>query len=328
MASYIGRRKFLATLGGAAAWPLAARAQQTAMPIIGLLSPESATTGNINGLRDGLRELGYVEGRNIRFEYRWAEGRYEQLPDLAAELVRLKVNVIVAFVTQAALSAKSATGTIPIVMVGVGDPVQAGLIASLAHPGGNVTGTSSLSAEIVGKQFQLLKEIIPNVSRFAAIWNPANPVWQALQLKQAEAAARALGIELQTLEAKTPNEFEAAFEIIHREGTRALVILIDPVYMTHYRSLVELSLKGRLVATMGFRAFADAGGLMSYGTNLTDQYKRAAVYVDKILKGAKPADLPVEQATKFELVINLKTAKAIGIEMPTSVLLLANEVIE
>jgi putative tryptophan/tyrosine transport system substrate-binding protein len=322
------RREFVTLLGGAAAWPLAARAQQPAIPVIGLLSPESATTGNVNGLHEGLRELGYVEGRDIRFEYRWAEGRYEQLPDFAAELVRLKVDVIVAFVTQAALSAKSATGTIPIVMVGVGDPVESGLIASLAHPGGNVTGTSSLSAEIVGKQFQLLKEITPNASRFTAIWNPANPVWQALQLKHAKAAARALGIELQILEAKTPNEFDAAFETIDREGIRALVILLDPVYMTHYRSLVGLSLKRRLIATMAFRAFADAGGLMSYGTNFADQYKHAAVYVDKILKGAKPAGLPVEQATKFELVINLKTARTIGIEIPTSVLLLANEVIE
>jgi putative ABC transport system substrate-binding protein len=320
------RREFITLLGGAASWPLAARAQQPAIPVIGLLSPESATTENISGLHEGLRELGYVEGRDIRFEYRWAEGRYEQLPDFVAELVRLKVNVIVAFVTQAALSAKSATRTIPIVMVGVGDPVQAGLIASLAHPGGNVTGTSSLSAEVIGKQIQLLKEIIPNVSRFAAIWNPANPVWQGLQLKQAEAAARALGIELQTIEAKTPNEFDAAFETIDREGTRALVILLDPVYMTHYRSLAELSLKRRLVATMTFRAFADAGGLMSYGTNFADQYKRAAVYVDKILKGTKPADLPVEQPTKF--VINLKTARAIGVEIPRSVLLLNNEVIE
>ena len=322
------RREFITLLGGAASWPVAARAQQPAIPVIGLLSPESAATVNISGLHEGLRELGYVEGRDIRFEYRWAEGRFEQLPDFAAELVRLKVNVIVAFVTQASLSAKSATRTIPIVMVGVGDPVEAGLVASLAHPGGNVTGTSSLSAEVVGKQFQLLKEIIPNVSRFAAIWNPANPVWQGLQLKQAEAAARALGIELQTIEAKTPNEFDAAFETIDREGTRALVILLDPVYMTHHKTLAELSLKRRLVATMTFRAFAEAGGLMSYGTNFADQYKRAAVYVDKILKGTKPADLPVEQPTKFELVINLKTARAIGIEIPRSVLLLADEVIE
>ena len=298
------------------------------MPVIGLLSPEGPTTGNVNGLHEGLRELGYVEGRNIRFEYRWADGNFDRLPELAAELVRLNVDVIVSFVTQAAVSAKRATATIPIVIVGVADPIGAGLIAALAHPGGNVTGTSSIATQIVGKQFELLKEIVPNASRFAALWNPANPVFQAQQVKQAEEAARALGVGLQLFEAKAQNEFDAGFTAINREGYRALVILIDPLYMSHLRSLVELSVKGRFIATMGFSPFADAGGLMSYAPDYADSYRRAAVYIDKILKGTKPADLPVEQATKFEFIVNLKTARDLGIDMPTSILLRANRVIE
>jgi putative ABC transport system substrate-binding protein len=247
---------------------------------------------------------------------------------LAAELVRLNVDVIVSFVTQASVSAKRATATIPIVIVGVGDPIGAGLIASLAHPGGNVTGTSSIATQIVGKQFELIKEIVPNVSRFAALWNPTNPVYQAQQVKQAEDAARALGVELQLFEAKAANEFDAAFTAIDRQGYRALLILIDPLYMSHVRSLVEHSVKGRFIATMGFSPFADLGGLMSYAPDYADSYERAAAYVDKILKGAKPADLPVEQATKFEFVVNLKTAKDLGIDMPTSILSRADRVIE
>jgi putative ABC transport system substrate-binding protein len=323
------RREFIMLLGGAAtAWPLAARAQQARMPVIGILSPEGPRTGNINGLHAGLRELGLFEGRNIRFEYRWADGKFDRLPDLAAELVRLNVDVIVSFVTQASLSAKRATATIPIVIVGVADPIGAGLIASLSHPGGNVTGTSSIATEIVGKQFQLLKEIAPDTSRFAALWNPADPVFQAQQVKQAEEAARALGIKLQLFEAKAADEFDAAFASIDREGYRVLMILIDPLYMIHFKSLAEHSVKGRFVATMGYRPFANAGGLMSYAPDYADSYKRAAAYVGKILKGTKPADLPVEQATKFEFVVNLKTARDLGIEMPTSILLRANSMIE
>jgi putative tryptophan/tyrosine transport system substrate-binding protein len=323
MALYIPRRRFLTGLGGAAvAWSVAARAEGPAVPVIGVLSPQSpAATGDIEGLRAGLRELGYVEGQNIRFEYRWAEGNFERLPDLAAELVRLKVDVLVTVVTQASLVAKKATAMTPIVMVGVADPVGLGLITSLAHPGGNVTGTSSMAAVLAGKQLQLIKDVIPDVARVAVLWNPGNLAFQTLQVTEAKAAAKILGIELQVLEARAPNEFDAAFGAIDREGTRALIILVDPLFVINSRRLVDLSVKGHLVTVTGSRRFVDAGGLMSYGPDYYSISKLAAVYVDKILKGAKPSDLPVEQPTKFEFVLNLKTAKALGIDVPTSVLL-------
>jgi putative tryptophan/tyrosine transport system substrate-binding protein len=298
------------------------------MPVVGILSPEGPRTGNIEGLYAGLRELGYIEGRNITFEYRWANGSHEKLAEFAADLVRLRVDVIVAFVTPSSLAAKRATATIPIVMVGTADPVGIGVIASLAHPGGNVTGTSSIAADTVQKQFELLREIIPDASRFHVISNPGNLAFQTLQINQAKAAATSLGIELQFHEAKAPDLFPSVFEDIARDGSRALVILIDPLYMVHYQALVEYSVKGRYVATMGFRPFAEAGGLMSFAPNYADQYKRAAVYVDKILKGVSPADLPVEQATKIELVVNLKAARKLGINMPTSILLRADQLIE
>jgi putative tryptophan/tyrosine transport system substrate-binding protein len=320
------RREFISLIGGAAASPLAARAQQPKMPVIGLLSPESSTSTDVDGLRAGLRELGYTEGRNIRIEYRWSNGNFEQLPALAEELVGLNADVIVTFVTQASIAAKKATATIPIVMVGVAEPIGSGLIASLAHPGGNVTGTSSVATDVVSKQFGMLKQLSPGVTRIAALWNPADPVFQAQQLRQTEAAAQELGIELQLLEARRPNDFDAAFAAI--EGTRTLFILIDPLFITHFRALAELSVKRRLIAIFGYRTFADAGGLMAYGPNYSDLYKRTAAYVDKILKGAKPADLPVEQPTKFEFVINLKTANALDITVPPVLVATADKVIE
>jgi putative ABC transport system substrate-binding protein len=213
-------------------------------------------------------------------------------------------------------------------MVGVADPVGVGLIGSLARPGGNVTGTSAMSAELVGKQFQLLREIIPSASRIAALWNPANSVFQELQVRQAEVAARATGVALQLLEARAPEEFDTAFAAIDREATRALLILVDPLFLSHLRILVDLVVKRRLAAIYGARIFADEGGLMAYGPSYFDSFKRAAAYVDKILKGAKPADLPVEQPTKFEFVINLTTAKTLGIDVPPTLLSLADEVIE
>lgn len=298
------------------------------MPVVGVLSPEGPKTGNIEGLYAGLRELGYIEGRNIAFEYRWANGSHEKLAEFAADLVRLRVDVIVAFVTPSSLAAKRATATIPIVMVGTADPVGIGVIASLAHPGGNVTGTSSIAADTVQKQFELLREIIPDATRFNVISNPGNLAFQTLQINQAKAAATSLGIELQFHEAKAPDLFPSVFEDVARDGSRALVILIDPLYMVHYQALVEYSVKGRYVATMGFRPFAEAGGLMSFAPNYADQYRRAAVYVDKILKGVNPADVPVEQATKIELVVNLRTARKLGINMPTSILLRADQLIE
>jgi putative tryptophan/tyrosine transport system substrate-binding protein len=326
----IGRRRFLTGLGSsmAVALPVATRAQGPTMRLIGVLSPESAIKSEVEGLRVGLRELGYVEGQNVRFEYRWANGRFERLPDLAAELIRLKPDVIVTVVTQASLVAKKATATIPIVMVGVADPVGVGLIASLARPGGNVTGTSSQASILAGKQLELLKEVAPSATRIAALWNPANLAFQTLQVTEAKAAAEKLGIELQLIEARAPNEFDAAFAAIDKERARALIILLDPVFFLNFGRLVDLSTKRRLVTVTGYRAFADAGGLMSYGPNYYSIYKLAAVYVSKILKGAKPADLPVEQPTTFELVVNLKTAKALGIDLPTAVVARADAVIE
>jgi putative tryptophan/tyrosine transport system substrate-binding protein len=324
------RRDFMSLIGAAATISLVERtqAQQQPIPVIGILSPEAATVPDVQGLREGLQELGYVEGRSIRYEYRWSNGNFEKLDGLADELVQLKVNVIVAYGTKASLAARKATATIPIVMVGTGDPVDAGLVASLGHPGGNVTGTSSLGAAVAAKQLALLKDTVPNTSRFAGLWNPANIAFQTLQVKEAKDAARALGIELQLYEAKAPNEFAASFAAIERDGIRALRVLLDPLFLNNFRTLVELSMKGGLVTMTGHRTFAEAGGLMAYGTNFFDQYKRAAVYVDKILKGIKPADLPVEQATRFEFVINLKTAKVLDLTIPPGVLAIADEVIE
>jgi putative ABC transport system substrate-binding protein len=322
------RREFIKLIGGAAAWPLTARAQRDVMPVVGVLSPESPTTSFAGGLRAGLQELGYVEGQNIRIEYRWGHGNFDQLPDLAAELVRVEVNVIVAFVTQASLVAKKATATIPIVIVGVADPIDVGLIASLARPGGNITGTSSQAAEIVGKQLGLLKDTIPHLSHVAALWNPANRVFQAIQVKAVEDAAITIGVKLQLVEARAPADFDAAFAAIDRQGTRVLLILADPLFSTHYHALAEFSERRRLVAMAATRNFTDVGGLMAYGPNYFEMYKRAATYVDKILKGAVPGDLPVEQPTKFEFVINLKTAKALGLTIPSGILAIADEVIE
>ena len=274
----------------------------------------------------GLRELGYVEGQNISNEYRWADGNFERLPALAAELVGLKVDVIVAAVTQASLAAKNATRTIPIVMVAVANPVDSGLIASLARPEANITGTSVMNDEVVGKQLELLKEILPKISRVAAMWNPANPVFQKLQLRAVEATARTLNVSLQKVEARNQDEIERAFKAIAKERTRALHVLPDPVFTTHRGRIADLALKLRLPAVSGTKEYADAGLLMSYGPSFPESYRRAAIYVDKILNGAKPADIPVERSTKFELVINLKTAKQIGLTIPQSVLYRADRV--
>ena len=325
------RREFIMMLGSAAALPLAARAQPTAkVPRIGWLSPGSATSDEnfLGSFRDGLRELGWEVGQNIAIEPRWAEGKFERLPDLAAELVRLKVDVIVASVTQASLAAKHATTTIPVVMVGVGDPLGSGLVDSLARPGGNVTGPSSMLAEASVKQLALLKETVPRASPVAVLWNPANPVWQKSALRETEAAARAMGLRLQLLGARGPDELEEAFAGMTRERAGALFVPADIIFVRHARQMAELAARHRLPAMYGFREHVEAGGLMSYAPNVPDLFRRAATYVDKILKGAQPADLPVEQPTKFELVINLKTAKALGITIPQSVLQLADEVIQ
>ena len=323
------RREFIALVGGAVvAMPLAVSAQRSGIAVVGVLSPEWPKTGNVDGLIEGLRGLGYVEGRNIRFEYRWAEGKYDHLSDLAADLIRLKVDVIVAFVTKAAEVAKNQTGTIPIVMVGVADPVGAGLATSLAHPGGNVTGTSSMAVALVGKQLELLKLVAPDCTNIAAMYNPTNVTFQTLQVKEAKRASEALGLQLRFLEVREPSEFEAAFDTVARERIGVLLILADPLFFANSKQLAELSIKSPLITMTAYRTLAEAGALMSYGPNYFDSYKAAATYVDKILKGDKPADLPIDQSSRFEFVVNLKTAKMLGIEIPASVLGFATEVIE
>jgi len=325
------RRDFIAMLCSAAVLPLAAHAQQIAkVPRVGWLSPGSATSDEnfLASFRDGLRELGWVAGQNIAIESRWADGRFERLPDLAAELVRLKVDVIVANVTQASLAAKRATGTIPIVMVGVGDPLGSGLVDNLARPSGNVTGPSSMLAEASAKQLALLKETVPGASPVAVLWNPANPVWQAAALKQTDAAARALGLRVQLVEARGPDELDGAFAAMTRERAGALFVPADIIFVRHAQRMADLAAKHHLPAMFGFREHVEAGGLMSYAASFAVMFRRAAAFVDKLLKGAKPADLPVEQPTKFELVINLKTARALGLTVPRSVLLRADEVIQ
>lgn len=315
--------------GFLAASASSAAAQGSRTPLIGLLSPAGPNTGWFaEGFRQGMKELGYIEGQNIRIEFRWAHGQFERLPSLAAELVQLNVDVIVAAVTQASLAAKGETPTIPIVMAGVGDPVGVGLVASLARPGGNVTGTSNMSADVVGKQLELLKEVDPAASRVAVLWNPANAEFQSRQRREAEAAAERFGMQLQFFDARGPQELDAAFAAIREVNHRALLILGDPVFTLHRAAISELVAKARLIAVSGNREFVEAGGLMAYGPSYFQASRRAAAYVDKILKGAKPADLPIEQATNFETLVNLKTARAIGVELPQALLARADEVIE
>ena len=315
-----------ASLGTAAAQP------PEKVPRVGYLNPGSSSDPlrqrRLEAFRQGLRELGYVDGQNIAVESRWAEGQYDRYPALAADLVRLKVDVIVAQSGAATQAAQQATRTIPIVMSLVLDPVGIGLVPSLARPEGNVTGTSFMGPDLVGKQLQLLKEVVPKVSRVALLRNPANPA-SAQGLRDAEAAARALGVRLQALEAQDPQEIDSAFAAMTRERAGALLIFPDSFFATQRRQIAELAVKRRLPAIHGGTPeYGEAGGLMVYSPNILDLERRAATYVDKILKGAKPADLPVEQPTKFELIINLKAAKAIGLAIPPSVLRRADQVIE
>jgi putative ABC transport system substrate-binding protein len=311
---------FAVSLAPAAAQPL------EKVPRVGFLGPRTRSndTGLVDAFLQGLRDLGWVEGKTIVIEYRWAEGRSDRLPDLAAELVRRKVDVIFAGNTSVAVAAKNATGTIPIVMATGGDPVGLGLVASLARPGGNVTGLSfSVGTDIVGKWLELLKETVPKVRRVAVLSNPANPS-HALAIESVIVAARAAGVQLQLLEARGPNEFDNAFAAMARERAGALLVMLG----FHRARLSDLAAKSRLPAMYGSREYPEAGGLMSYGANFRHSFHRSATYVDKILKGAKPADLPIEQPAKFELVINLKTAKLLGLTVPPSLLLRADQVIE
>lgn len=323
------RREFILLTGSAALCSFSAHAQQAGkVPRIGYLGVTSASDrpALLDAFRQGLRELGWIEGQNIVIDYRFAEGRLDRLPDLAAELVRLKVDVVVSLGTQGVTAAKNATRTIPIVMIGV--PVGIGLIASLARPGGNITGVSgSAGLEIVTKQLELLKETVPNIRRVAILSNPANAYHQ-LALKELSMAAQLSGVQLQLLEARGPNEFDGAFAAMAKEREEALLVLSDVIFNDHRARIVDLAAMNRLPAAYGIRESVEAGGLMSYGPSFLDFYRRSTAYVDKILKGAKPADLPVEQPTKFELVINLRTARTLGIEIPPTLISRADEVIE
>lgn len=299
-------------------------------PRIGFLSPgtpEGAAT-LLAGLRQGLREYGYVEGTNVVIESRFAHGQFDRLPDLARELIGLPVDVLVTNVTQASIAAKDNTKTIPIVMVGVSDPVASGLISSLSRPGGNVTGTSGMFSEAAGKRLELLNESVPGIRRVAVLWNPANRVFQLQLIRETEAAARLLGIQLQMVEARDLVSIERAFATISRERVSGLNVLPDPTLGAHASKIAALAEKARLPSVSGSGTYADAGGLMSYAPSLPELARISGGYVAKILKGAKPAELPVEQPTKFELVINMKTAKQLGVTIPQSLLARADRVIQ
>jgi putative ABC transport system substrate-binding protein len=326
----ITRRAVLATVtGGLLAVPLRARAQRAGRVYrVGFLWDSPTVWPHaLEGFRRGLRELGWVEGKNLAIEYRWAEGRFERLNGLAEELVRLKVDVIVAPTSIYAGAAKRATTTIPIVFASHADPIGSGHVASLARPGGNLTGVTIIMSETAAKSLELLKEAVPGLSRAAVIWDPATPS-HGPALNAVEAMGRALGLPLQVLAVRNVSEFDAAFTAIARERSGGVLVLSTPLYMGGAKRLAELAVKHRLPTIFGPREHAEAGGLLSYGPDRTELYLRAAVYVDKILRGARPADLPVEQATKLELVVNLKTAKAIGLTIPHTVLVGAAQIIE
>ncbi len=325
----ITRRVFIVTVaGGLLAAPLAAGAQQPGkVPRIGYVMERSGPGAFDEAFLQGLRALGYVEGRNIMIEYRWAGTAAERLPALAAELVALKVDLIVTAGTPGTLAAKGATATIPIVMASSPNPVAAGLVASFARPGGNVTGQSVFAHELSAKRLELLKEAIPKLSRVGALYNAANPAMPP-QFRETEAAAKVLGLHVQPMEARIPDDLETIFAAAKKSGAGGVIILSDGSTIGHRSQIAAAAAKNRLPTMFANRAYLEGGGLMSYGPDISDAYRRAATYVDKILKGAKPADLPVEQPTKFELVINLKTAKALGLTIPPSLLQRADGLIE
>jgi putative tryptophan/tyrosine transport system substrate-binding protein len=322
------RRDFITLLGGAAAWPLAARAQQPAMPVVGFLNgaaPEGYAPMVI-AFRQGLKEAGYAEGQSVAIEYRWAEGHYDRLPALAADLVHRQVAVIVTGGTPPAFAAKAATSTIPIVInVGI-DPVQAGLIASLNRPGGNVTGIAILTAELAAKRVELLHELL-QTTVFASLVNPTSPLTEP-EIRGVRDAARSLGLELHVLNATTVGEIDTAFEKLIELGAGALVVSVDPFLTSQRQQIVALAERRSVPAIYGLREYAIAGGLMSYGNDLADAYRQSGIYAAKLLKGAKPADLPVQQVVKVELIVNLKTAKALGLTFPITLLGRADETIE
>ena len=323
------RRKFVALLGGVAAWPFAARAQQKAMPVIGVLNTGSLNPSSpfMDAFRQGLSEAGYVEGQNLAIEYRWAEGHYDRLPALAADLVDRKVDLIMASSPPSALAAKSATSTIPIVFRSGADPVGDGLIASLAHPGGNLTGVSFIADELTAKRLALLSELVPRAGVIALLMNPNNATAERV-IRDVQEAARTNGLQLHVLKASSEREIDSAFASLVQLHVDALVVGADPFLSTRREQLVTLASRHAVPAIYAWREFAAIGGLISYGSSLTAAFRLVGAYAGKILKGTKPADLPVEQPTKYELVINLKTAKALGITVPPTLLASADEVIE
>ena len=324
------RREFIALLAGAAAWPLPARAQQSRkLPRIGVLlaGTPASFSPRAKALRDGLHDLGYVEGATIAIEWKWGQDRAERLPELAAELVGLNVDAIVTAGTPAAKALKNATRTIPIIMALIGDPVAAGLVETLARPGGNATGFSIVAPELSGKRLQLLKEIVPGISAVAVISNAANPQSQ-IELREMQVAAQTLDLRLQPIQISAESSLENAFEKLSKESIQALIVLTDAILYSQRSRIVALAAEKRLPAMYFFREFVQEGGLMSYAPSDSDLFRRAATYVDKVLKGTKPADLPVEQPIKFELIINLKTANALGLAVPPTLLARADAVIE
>ena len=325
------RRDFIIVLAGAmAAWPLAGRAQQKAMPVIGVLSATSSSTSSgpfMGAFRQGLREAGYVEGQNLAIEYRWAEGHYDRLPALAADLVGRKVDLIMASSPPSALAAKSATSTIPIVFRSGADPVADGLVASLARPGGNLTGVSFVADELTAKRLELLSELVPRARVIALLMNPNNATAERV-IRDVQEAARTKGLQLHVLKASSESEIDTAFASLVQLHAGALVVGADPFLSSRREQLVALASRHAVPAIYAWREFADAGGLISYGASLTSAYRLVGTYAGKVLKGAKPADLPVQQPTTIELVINLSTAKALGLTVPQSMLMRADEVIK
>jgi putative tryptophan/tyrosine transport system substrate-binding protein len=327
----VKRREFITLLGGAgAAWPLAARAQQPAMPVIGYLSPTSFAmlSERLRGLHQGLKEAGYVVGENVAIEYCWADGNYDRLPAMAAEFVRKQVSVIVAGANAATFAAKAATTTIPIVFLLAEDPVQLGLVASLSRPGGNATGVNFVSGELTAKRLELLHELVPGAARVAVLVNPADVTATETTIRDLEPAVRAIGLKIQVLKASTAQEIHAAFATMVRERSDALFLSSDPFFTSRRVQLVTLAARHAIPLASQAREIVEAGGLMSYGANIVDGFRQQGVYVGRILKGAKPSDLPVMQASKFELVINAETARILGLTVPPTLLASADEVIE
>ena len=324
------RREFITLLGGAAAWPLAARAQQAAMPVIGFLNPASpdGMGDRLRGFRRGLKESGYVEGENVAVEYRWGDNQVERVPALAADLVRRRVAVIVATGALAASAATKATTAIPIVFLAAEDPVRLGLVASLARPGGNRTGINLVSGELVAKRLELVREMLPTARRVAVLVNPTNPTNMESTLRDAEPAARAMGLQMHVVNASTSGDINVAFATFPQERPDAVFVSVDVFLNSRRVQLANLASRHAIPTTFPFRDCAEAGGLMSYGSDVADAFRQVGTYAGRILKGAKPADLPVVQATKFELVINLQTARMLGLTVPPTLLTAADEVIE